>query len=172
MADKARRAGFTSVIELQPWEQATAGEVRITAAPARHGVPEITFVIQGAGRTVYFGADTLRIPELDEVPRRFPAIDLALLPINGLRIRPALNRQVVMTAEQAAEYCAVLKPKIAVPIHYAFTAGPLRAIGCSSNTRAHPSVSSAPPRRTRPLPLSGCCRLASRWPWTAEALGL
>ena len=95
MADKARRAGFTSVTELQPWEQATAGEVRITAAPARHGVPEITFVIRGAGRTVYFGADTLRIPELDEVPRR-----------------------------------------------------------------------------TRPLPLSGCCRLASRWPWTAEALGL
>jgi len=100
--------------------------VRITAAPARHGVPEITFVIQGAGRTVYFGADTLRIPELDEVPRRFPAIDLALLPINGLRIRPTLNRQVVMTAEQAAEYCAVLKPRIAVPIHHAFTAGPLR----------------------------------------------
>jgi L-ascorbate metabolism protein UlaG (beta-lactamase superfamily) len=126
MGDKARRAGFTRVTELEPWQHATAGEVRITAAPARHGVPEITFVIQGADTTVYFGADTLRIPELDEVPRRFPAIDLALLPINGLRIRPALNRQVVMTAEQAAEYCAVLKPKTAVPIHYAFTGGPLR----------------------------------------------
>jgi L-ascorbate metabolism protein UlaG (beta-lactamase superfamily) len=53
-------------------------------------------------------------------------VDLALLPVNGLRIRPAFNRQVVMSAGQAAEYCAVLRPKIAVPIHYAFTAGPVR----------------------------------------------
>jgi L-ascorbate metabolism protein UlaG (beta-lactamase superfamily) len=104
MGDKARRAGFTNVTEVEPWEQVTAGEVRITAAPARHGVPEITFVIQGAGKTTFFGADTLRIPELDEVSQRFPAMDLALLPVNGLRIRPA----------------------IAVPIHYAFTAGPMR----------------------------------------------
>jgi L-ascorbate metabolism protein UlaG (beta-lactamase superfamily) len=126
MGDKARAAGFTNVTELEPWQQATAGQVRVTAAPARHGVPEITFVLQGAGKTVFFGADTLRIPELDEVPRRFPAVDVALLPVNGLRIRPAFNRQVVMSAEQAAEYCAVLRPKIAVPIHYAFTAGPVR----------------------------------------------
>jgi L-ascorbate metabolism protein UlaG (beta-lactamase superfamily) len=126
MGDKARQAGFTNVTEVEPWEQVTAGDVRITASPARHGVPEITFVIQGAGKTVFFGADTLRIPELDEVSRRFPAVDLALLPVNGLRIRPAFNRQVVMSAEQAAEYCSVLRPAIAVPIHYAFTAGPMR----------------------------------------------
>jgi len=75
---------------------------------------------------VFFGADTLRIPELDQIAQRFPGLDLALLPVNGLRIRPAFNRQVVMTAEQAAELCAVLRPKVAVPIHYAFTAGPLR----------------------------------------------
>jgi hypothetical protein len=36
------------------------------------GVPEVTFVLQGADRTVFFGADTVRIPELDEVARRFP----------------------------------------------------------------------------------------------------
>lgn len=125
MADKARRAGFTAVTEVEPWQEVTVGDLRITAAPARHGVPEITFVIQGAGKTVFFGADTLRIPDLDEVARRFPDIDLALLPINGLRIRPAFNRQVVMNAEEAGEYCAVLRPTVAVPIHYAFTAGPI-----------------------------------------------
>jgi L-ascorbate metabolism protein UlaG (beta-lactamase superfamily) len=101
------------------------GRLTLTAVPARHGVPEITFVIQGAGKTIFFGADTLRISGLDEVPRRFAVIDLALLPVNGLRIRPAFNRQVVMTAEEAGEYCAVLRPKLAVPIHYAFTAGPI-----------------------------------------------
>jgi len=31
-----------------------------------------------------------------------------------------------MTAEQAAELCAVLRPKVAVPIHYAITTGPVR----------------------------------------------
>lgn len=125
MGDKARRAGFTNVTEAEPWDEIGAGGLRITAAPARHGVPEITFVIQGAGTTVFFGADTLRIPELDEVPRRFPGIDLALLPVNGLAIRP-FNRQVVMSAEEAGEFCAVLRPVVAVPTHYAFTAGPVR----------------------------------------------
>ena len=32
----------------------------------------------------------------------------------------------VMNAEEAGEYCAVLRPKVAVPTHYAFTAGPMR----------------------------------------------
>jgi L-ascorbate metabolism protein UlaG (beta-lactamase superfamily) len=126
MGDKARRAGFTAVTEVEPWEEVSVGGLRVTAAPARHGVPEITFVVQGSGTTVFFGADTLRIPELDQVAERFPAIDLALLPVNGLRIRPAFNRQVVMNAEQAAELCGVLRPRVAVPIHYAFTAGPVR----------------------------------------------
>ena len=31
-----------------------------------------------------------------------------------------------MSAEEAGEYCAVLRPKVAVPIHFAFTAGPVR----------------------------------------------
>lgn len=126
MGQKARRAGFTRVTEVEAWEAITLDGIRITAAPARHGVPEITFVIEAEGKTVFFGADTLRIPELDEVPRRFPAIDLALLPVNGLRLRPAFNRQVVMNAEQAGEYCATLRPRLVVPIHYAFTAGAWR----------------------------------------------
>jgi L-ascorbate metabolism protein UlaG (beta-lactamase superfamily) len=126
MGDAARRAGFTNVTELEPWQQATAGQARITACPARHGVPEITFVLEAGDAAVFFGGDTLRIPELDEVARRWPNLDLALLPVNGLRIRPAFNKQVVMTAEQAGELCGVLRPKVAIPTHYAFTAGPVR----------------------------------------------
>lgn len=125
MGRKARRFGFTNVSEVEPWEQVTVDGLRVTATPARHGVPEITFLIQSESRTVFFGADTLRIPDLDEVPRRFPDIDLALLPVNGLQIRPAFNRKVVMNAEEAGAYCAVLRPRLAVPTHYAFTAGPV-----------------------------------------------
>jgi len=126
LAPRVRAARFTDVVELDPWQSTTLGPVQVTAAPARHGVPEVTFLMRGAGTSVFFGADTLRIEELDQVPDHCPDLDLALLPINGLRIRPALNKQVVMDAVEAAELTAALRPRLAVPIHYAFTAGPIR----------------------------------------------
>ena len=68
----------------------------------------------------------LRVPALDGIRARHGDIDLALLPVNGLTIRPLLNRQVVMNAAEAAGLAAALRPRLAVPIHYAFTAGPVR----------------------------------------------
>jgi L-ascorbate metabolism protein UlaG (beta-lactamase superfamily) len=65
------------------------------------------------------------MPEFHELPGRFGPFDLALLPINGLCVRPAGHRQVVMNATEAAELTAVLKPRFAVPHHYAFTSGRL-----------------------------------------------
>jgi L-ascorbate metabolism protein UlaG (beta-lactamase superfamily) len=126
LAAKARAAGFHNVRELDAWESTTLGPLTITAAPGKHKVPEITFVLEGLGVTAYFGADTLLVPELREVARRFPRIDLALLPVNGLTIRPLLNRQVVMNAREAAELCALLRPRVAVPIHYAFNGGAIQ----------------------------------------------
>ena len=126
LAARVRQAGFPNVTEVDPWEQASLAGLRVTAAPARHSVPEVSFIIEAAGQAVFFGGDTLRIAELDEVARRYPRIDLALLPVNGLAIRPAFNRQVVMTAEEAAELSGVLRPHFAVPIHYRYTAGPIR----------------------------------------------
>ena len=123
---EARSYGFTDVTELDAWETAALGPVRVTATPAKHKVPEVTFMLEGAGSRVFFGADTLRIAELDDLVGRFGEIDLALLPINGLTIRPLLNRQVVMNAVEAADLTRVLRPRLAVPIHYAFTGGPIR----------------------------------------------
>ncbi|MEV6349789.1 MBL fold metallo-hydrolase [Actinoplanes sp. NPDC051851] len=73
----------------------------------------------------YFAGDTLLVPELPALTERYGPPDVALLPINGLRIRTAGNRQVVMNAEEAAELAAALRPKLAVPQHYAFTGGPV-----------------------------------------------
>ena len=125
VAPHARKHGFTNVTVLAPWESTTIDGVRVTAAPAKHQVEEVTFVIEGDGRTVYFAGDTMFIPELNDLPNRFPTIDLALLPTNGLRIRPLFNKKIVMDAEDAARLVALLKPVLTIPHHYAFTSGPV-----------------------------------------------
>lgn len=123
VVDAARQHGFTDVTGLEPWNAVDVGGVTITATPAQHGVPEVTFVLRAGSDAVYFAGDTLYIPELDEIPERLGHINLALLPTNGLQIRPANDRQVVMNAEQAAQLTSVLRPELAVPHHYAFTSG-------------------------------------------------
>ena len=100
--------------------------MKVTAAPAKHSVPQNTYVLEAGGFTVYFGGDTLLIPAPGDIAQRFPRIDVALLPINGLMIRPMLNHQVVMNAQEAAHLCAILHPRVVVPIHYRYTAGPVR----------------------------------------------
>jgi L-ascorbate metabolism protein UlaG (beta-lactamase superfamily) len=97
------------------------GEVRVTAvAGLHHQVPEHTYVLEAAGFRVYFGGDSLVIGAHHELRERFGGFDLALLPCNGLRIRIELNREVAASAAAAAELCRSLRPRYAVPIHYAF----------------------------------------------------
>ncbi|MFJ3446585.1 MBL fold metallo-hydrolase [Streptomyces sp. NPDC086081] len=121
----ARSKGFRDVRTVEAWEATSVGDLTVTATPGQHGVHEVTFVIQAYGRTVFFGGDSLRVPELDLIPERFGHIDLALLPTNGLCVRPLNLEQSVMNAEQAAGLTAVLKPTLAVPHHYAFHSGRL-----------------------------------------------
>jgi len=44
VVEAARKHGFTNVTALAPWQEAEVGGVTITAAPAEHGVYEVTFV--------------------------------------------------------------------------------------------------------------------------------
>ncbi|MEV4087114.1 MBL fold metallo-hydrolase [Nonomuraea fuscirosea] len=125
VAGIARAKGFRDVRVVEAWESTTVGELTVTATPGRHGVHEVTFVLQADGRTVFFGGDSLRVPELDRIPERFGQIDLAILPTNGLCVRQMNHEQVVMNAEQAAALTAVLRPVMAVPHHYAFHSGQL-----------------------------------------------
>ncbi|WP_328648854.1 MBL fold metallo-hydrolase [Amycolatopsis sp. NBC_00348] len=125
VATIARDKGFRDVRVVEAWEATTVGELTVTATPGKHGVHEVTFVIQAGGRTVFFGGDSLRVPELDTIPERFGHVDLAILPTNGLCIRPLNLQQVVMDAEEAAGLTAALKPTLAVPHHYAFHSGQL-----------------------------------------------
>jgi L-ascorbate metabolism protein UlaG (beta-lactamase superfamily) len=121
MAAAAHKAGFTNVQELAPWQSARAGSLTVTAAPGEHGVFEVTFVIQGKGDTVYFGGDSKLISALEEdLPKRFPVIDLALLSVNGLQVH---GKQVVMSDQEAAKLAGELHAAVAVPTHYMFRGG-------------------------------------------------
>lgn len=62
------------------------------------------FVITLGEERLYFAGDADHIPEMDGV-----ACDVALLPVSGTY---------VMTAEEAAEAAEVIRPKVAVPMHY------------------------------------------------------
>ena len=139
VVDEAHKHGFENVTALEPWQHVGIGGVTITAAPAKHGVYEVTFVLEAGSDSVYFAGDTLLIPELSEIPERLGHISLALLPTNGLQIRPADNLQVVMNATEAAQLTAILKPELALPHHYAFTSGWLgdRLITRSDNDPQH-----------------------------------
>ncbi|MFD4637604.1 MBL fold metallo-hydrolase [Lentzea sp. NPDC058436] len=125
VADIARTKGFSDIRVVEAWESASVGDLTVTATPGKHGVHEVTFVLQAGGRSVFFGGDSLRVPELDEIPGRFGKFDLTLLPTNGLCIRPLNLAQAVMDAEDAAALTAVLAPTVAVPQHYAFHSGQL-----------------------------------------------
>ncbi len=131
----ARAAGFTDVRALTPWQSATIRDVVITATPAAHAVPEVTFVVAAGNERVFFGGDTLFIPELTEITGKLGRIDLALLPINGLRVRAQFEMQVVMDARQAAQLTAILRPRLAVPHHYAFTSGPVGDLTITKSER-------------------------------------
>lgn len=169
----ARKHGFTTLHELQPWESIQLGDVKVTACPGlHHQVPELTYVLEGHGCRVFFGGDTLLIPALRELPERFGPFDLAFLPCNGLTIRIAGNKQVVMNAQEAAELCAALRPRYAVPIHYAFRGNVLteRLVIKHSHTGAEDFVAAArqlsPETEVRILapgePLTVSARMASQ----------
>jgi L-ascorbate metabolism protein UlaG (beta-lactamase superfamily) len=114
-----RSAGVQQVEELLPGETAEVSGVRIEATPAEHddrrrplGVraTPLGFVVRGRP-SVYFAGDTDMFPGMADLA----PIDAALLPVAGWG--PTLGPG-HMDAEQAAEAVALLRPGVAVPIHW------------------------------------------------------
>jgi len=67
------------------------------------------FLIRIDGVTLYYAGDSDFIPEMRSIK-----CDIALLPVSGTY---------VMTAEEAAEACNAIKPRIVVPMHYGAIVG-------------------------------------------------
>lgn len=120
MATRASDAGFTDVREVSPGDTETIDGLQITALPGAHVVQEITYLLTDGSTTVYFGGDTLLTPEVREIAGRGP-FDIALLPVNGLRVGGA---PAVSSAEESAVFAGMLRASVAIPIHYTFHGGP------------------------------------------------
>jgi L-ascorbate metabolism protein UlaG (beta-lactamase superfamily) len=127
-AKAAKAAGFTDVLDIPAWTSIKIGSATLHAIAANSFAPsafryEQCYVIELAGRTILFCAHFPKDEPLARVKAQFPQIDLALLGINGLRIKPLLARQMSMDPPDAARICAALNISVCVPIHYAFNGG-------------------------------------------------
>jgi L-ascorbate metabolism protein UlaG (beta-lactamase superfamily) len=122
-----RRRGFVNVTELNWWDTASAGPLSIAFVPARHWSRRMIgdtnrsawggFVVSGGGTTVYHAGDTGWFAGFREIAARFPAIDLALLPIGAYA--PAWFMEPYhLNPEQALDALDALKARAMVPMHW------------------------------------------------------
>ncbi|MEM1994220.1 MAG: MBL fold metallo-hydrolase [Nitrososphaerales archaeon] len=69
----------------------------------------VGYVVKVKGVSIYHAGDTDAIPEVKKLN-----VDIALLPVSGTY---------VMTADEAIELANTMKPKLAIPMHYAAIVG-------------------------------------------------
>lgn len=131
-ARKLRRQGFTAPQELETWETQTVtrGGTRldITALPATHAPQPLETLLppvmgsmldfqQGDDLLfrLYITGDTLLHDKLQEIPRRYPGIDLGLFHLGGTRVLGVL---VTMDAKQGVQAVKIISPRAVIPIHF------------------------------------------------------
>ncbi len=117
-------AGIDAVV-IEPWQTVEEGPFTITAVPATDGFgdPQVSWVVEAAGRRIFHGGDTMFHGAWFPIASRFKPFDAAFLPINGPRCsfphrQPASPFPVALDPEQAAAAAAMLGAELAVPIHY------------------------------------------------------
>jgi L-ascorbate metabolism protein UlaG (beta-lactamase superfamily) len=122
-----QRQGCTRVIELGWWDQTEIGGLRITLVPARHwsrrGVFDTNhalwggFVVEGGGLSVYHSGDTAWFEGFDEICKRFPNLDVAMLPIGGYE--PAwFMGHYHLNPEQAGQAFVACGARRLIPMHW------------------------------------------------------
>ena len=118
---------------LAPWQPTTLEApgrpaVEITATPCRHGPPlsrpivgdVIGFALRWDGQeggVLWISGDTVLYDGVREVPERL-TVDVALLHLGGVRFPVTGPIRYTMTAADAVELAALVRPRLAIPIHY------------------------------------------------------
>ncbi len=134
-ATELKSKGFTAPLALDTWDAVTVRKgdttsVRVTSLPGQHGPGVVDFFLppvmgsmlefrnvagQAATLRLYITGDTLIHDDLNEIPKRYPDIDLALFHLGGTRVLGVL---VTMDAEQGVEAIRIINPRELIPIHY------------------------------------------------------
>jgi L-ascorbate metabolism protein UlaG (beta-lactamase superfamily) len=125
-AKVVRRWTRRRVIETEPGTRALVGAVEVLATPAEHdgrrlpvgpAMAAVGYVVEGTSRVAFFGDTDV----FDGMAALAGDLDVALLPIWGWGPRVGPGH---MGPQEAAEAAALLRPRIAVPIHWGTLAGP------------------------------------------------
>jgi L-ascorbate metabolism protein UlaG (beta-lactamase superfamily) len=115
-----RRLGFTQVEELAPGQSVVVKGVSIRGTRAEHSgfrppfgptAEALGYVLEVGSESVYFAGDTDLFPEMVDLA----GVDLALLPVWGWGPRLGPGH---MDPDRAAEALNVIRPRLAVPIHW------------------------------------------------------
>ncbi len=131
-ARKLTAQGFTAPVALDTWQSQVVvrgdARLRITAMPGKHGHQPLDALLppvmgsmleltrgSEAPLRLYISGDTLLHDALEEIPRRYADIDLALIHLGGTRILGVL---LTMDADQGVRALQLIRPHTAVPIHY------------------------------------------------------
>jgi L-ascorbate metabolism protein UlaG (beta-lactamase superfamily) len=118
------REGLTRT-EVEAWEAFEVGPFEITALPAVDGLgdPQVSWLVEAAGRRVVHLGDTAFHGFWWRMARRYGPFDVVFAPINGAvvdfpHLQPPSPLAAAMEPEQAAVAGELLGARIVVPIHY------------------------------------------------------
>ena len=128
----ARRLGGHAV-GLAPWSSTSFDApgrptLEVSATPCRHGPPlsrriagdVVGFALRWDGRqdgVLWITGDTVLYDGVRQVAERLE-VDVALLHLGGVRFPVTGPVRYTMTARDAVELCGLVKPRVAIPIHY------------------------------------------------------
>jgi L-ascorbate metabolism protein UlaG (beta-lactamase superfamily) len=125
MMKSARAAGFSKA-EIVAWHEtrSLSANLSIEVVPAHRvaGQNVNNYVICAGGLRVFVGTEARDIEPLRQYGAAKPAVDIAILPIDGSSF---LGHRLVMRPKDAVAAARALGAKILVPIHYALKAIPV-----------------------------------------------
>ncbi len=116
------------IIKVKPGDSLTINDVKVSTIPSynvsKFRAPgkvyhpkedgRVGYIVEIKGVKIYHAGDTDVIPEMRELEGK---IDIALLPVSGTY---------VMTPEEAVDAVKIIKPKIAIPMHYGTIVGTVK----------------------------------------------
>jgi L-ascorbate metabolism protein UlaG (beta-lactamase superfamily) len=125
-AKYARKAGFSSVVEMNLWQTFECDHVRITSVPAKHKSNRMPlqrikqlccgYVIEKNDSVLYFAGDTGYGEHFKDISSRF-SIKAALLPIGAYKPHKWF-REIHLNPQTAIKAFLDLKAEVLIPIHW------------------------------------------------------